>query len=238
LKFLRELAALIDFEVFVDGNPPVLHYRRKAYDAAPVSVLTYADDPSEYSYVLSFKPRVKSLGPLSSGAASSGGSGSGTLVPASSADKNSSLGGYLVDLEARSGGLTVRPNVSDRPSLVKGGSSASNPALLAAASRQQMLDKVSEADSKHPLTSSLIARNTHEWAGLEKQLAGKWYITEAHHSIDGRGSSTGCQWKRNAAGAGTDKSKNPNNKTSGSGDNTRRIVVGPDGKITVVDGFR
>jgi hypothetical protein len=122
--------------------------------------------------------------------------------------------------------------------MVKGGSSASNPALLAAASRQQMLDKVNEAESKHPLTASLLARSTHEWAGVEKQLCGKWYITEVHSSIDGRGSSTECQWKRNAAGTGTDKSKNPNNKSTGSGDNTRRAVIGPDGKITVVDGFR
>ena len=36
LEFLRDMAAQIDFEVFVDGTPPTLVYRSKPYDTPPV----------------------------------------------------------------------------------------------------------------------------------------------------------------------------------------------------------
>ncbi len=64
LQYLRDLAADLDFEVFVEGSPPILFFRKKPYDMPPLRRLIYYDDASEFSNVVSFTPKMKSLGPL------------------------------------------------------------------------------------------------------------------------------------------------------------------------------
>lgn len=95
LQFLRDLAAEIDYEVFVDGSPPKLYYRKKPYDEQPHRRLTYYDDPSEYSYVKSFTPKVKSLGPLNSGVSkANSGKGKDGKDAKSAEGQDASLGPY------------------------------------------------------------------------------------------------------------------------------------------------
>ncbi len=96
LQYLRDLAADIDFEVFVDETPPRLYYRKKPYDQQPQNVLTYFDDHSEFSYVKSFSPKVKSMGPPNTGVSkANSGKGAAGKKASSSQGKDSALAGYL-----------------------------------------------------------------------------------------------------------------------------------------------
>jgi hypothetical protein len=99
---------------------------------------------------------------------------------------------------------------------------------LAHAARQQMLDKANEATSEHPLTPSLVAGKLYVWAGIEKQVNGKWDAKEANHQISGTGSSTTVTWKRNAKGAGDDPSKKQNNKGEEGGGKPGTVRIGRD----------
>lgn len=69
LEYLRDLAADLDYELFVDGNPAALVFRKRMYDTPTrMRQLIYYSDPTEFSYVKSFKPKIKSLGAQSSSA--------------------------------------------------------------------------------------------------------------------------------------------------------------------------
>jgi phage protein D len=233
LKFLRDLAGDIDFEVFVEGT--TLFYRNKPYDAAPVKTLTYYDDPSDAAYVKSFKPKVKSLGAIKNSASSTDSKGDAKVAGDASGNGRTSLGNYVVDVQAKSRGLTVRRNVDDHAGITKSAASGANVQQLARTAKQQMLDKVNEASSSHPLSPSLRAGVTYVWAGLDKQLNGKWYAKEAHHVMSDRTSSSDLEYKRNATNAKGAKTTNPNTKGEGGAGSRVPVVVIKGGDVKVVD---
>lgn len=183
MQFLRDLAADIDFEVLTNGS--ILVLRRKPYDQDAAGVLTYALDPSERSYVKSFSPKVKSLGAVKS----SGAAAAKTDKAKGDASKNATS---KVQLDGETKKATeVAPGQGTATPAV------GNTAGIAAAARSQMLDKVNEADSEHPLTPSLIRGKSYRWDGVGRQLGGKWYLHEVTHTINGTSSKTTCGWKRN-----------------------------------------
>jgi hypothetical protein len=107
MQYLRDLAADIDFEVFVEGSPQRLYYRKKPYEQKPHRVLTYYDDPTDKSYVIGFEPKVKSLGPLKTATAQANtGSGKDGKSASSKQGKGSALGGY-VSMDGNSGKSSV-----------------------------------------------------------------------------------------------------------------------------------
>lgn len=215
VRFIRDLAAMVDFEVFLDGSPPTLFYRKKQYESGPKGILTYFDDPSEDSYVKRFNPKVKSLGPVQAGVASTdaekGKGKKGTVDK----PKGASMAVYvnLGDKTPTSRDLVIAP-ASAKKDVSKPAPSNSDTKRLAEVARQQMLDKCNEADSDHPLTPSLSAGSIYEWRGIDKQVNGKWYVYEETHSISGNSSDTKISWKRNATNKGNDKNNNVNNKKS------------------------
>lgn len=217
VRYLRDLAALIDFEVFVLGNPPTLYYRKKQYSAAPVAVLTVRDDPSEYSYVKSFRPKVKSLGPVQAGVASTDHE-KGLGVKNATDDPSVVIGMPGLSGQNNLTGAPINQPYTYVAPTPPPKSDTSTPApsqldtkALSGIARQQMLDKCNEAHSEHPLTASIIPGCIYTWAGVEKQLSGKWYCVEEDSKITGTTSSTSCQWKRNAMGKGGEKLDNKNN---------------------------
>ena len=222
IQFLRDLAAEIDYEVIVNNERLV--YRPKPYKEDAVGVLIYAEDPTERSYVKSFKPSVKSLGAVkASGAAT--------------ADKNKGSGKAAADttskvqLEGASGKATVLP-----PSQSQNGTKApavGNAGGLAKAARSQMLDKVNEAKSTHPLTPSLVKGKSYVWRGVGKQLGGKWYLQEVTHEISGTSSKTDCDWKRNDGNKAASSNSTKKNADTGAGKQVQ--LVGDTGKATVVN---
>jgi phage protein D len=214
IRFLRDLAVLIDYEVYVTGSPATLTFRKKRYGAAPKATLTYYSDATEHSYVKSFRPKVKSLGPAQAGMASTDhekGAGVKDVVD------DHTKGGVGI---AATNNLSVSPSgaqlyVQPKADVSTPVPSGLNTKALATVARQQMLDKCNEATSDHPLTASITPGDIFVWAGIEKQLAGKWYCFEEHSQISGTSSSTSCQWKRNAMGKGGEKLANTNNADAG-----------------------
>lgn len=234
ILYLRDLAAMIDFEVYVDEDPPTLFYRKKAYDASPRGLIVYYDDPSEYSYLKSFKPKVTSLGPYSSGVKGTDAekkkgekstSGDASKSSPGLADKDN----YRVSIGKRdaSGGSTSAEVFYKKP-VASTAPSNTNVKKLAEVKRQQILDKANEAASEHILTPSLRKGLIFEIAGVEKPLAGKWYITDGEHSINGTSAESKITWKRNSTSGKKDQA-NTNNKKSDSG-------AGAKGNPTVVVG--
>ena len=229
LQYLRDLAAQIDFELVVEGNPPVLFYRKKAYDQTPAMTLTIYDDPTHRAGLLSFKPKVKSLGPIktaSSGANTKGGKDSKTA-----SDKDAALGGkkasfregdddsHAVVLALGPGGDTEATVVKVDPASRKDkGMTVATPsganAGVAAAHRKQMLDRANEADAKHAFTPSIEPGKIYEILGTEKQVNGKWQASETTSELSVSGASTTIGFKRNAKGKGGKDSKNPNDKNA------------------------
>jgi len=68
LQYLRDLAAEVNYEVFVQMDPLGLVYRPIPYDVTPEPLkLHYHNGPDDYSFVLSFKPKIKTLGPIKTG---------------------------------------------------------------------------------------------------------------------------------------------------------------------------
>lgn len=207
IQYLRDLAVLIDFEVFVDGNPATLYYRKKPYDQAPRGELVYYDDPSEFSYVKSFAPKVKSLGPIA------------TSVSGTDSDKGKNVktettgqGPSALDVQFTLGDQGIKGvDVIRKKDVSVHAPSGHKPEQLVQAARQQILDKCNEAHSTHMLTPSISAGAIYTWRGMEKSVNGKWYCLEEHHTISGTGYGTTAQWKRNAAGEGGEKAKNVNN---------------------------
>jgi hypothetical protein len=243
IQYLRDLAALIDFEVYVDGSPAVLYYCKKQYDRAPKKTLIYYDDPGEYGYVLSFTPKVKGLGPMNSGvsATSKDGKEAKGAKTADGDGKTPALGGHVVRLGMVNGtgssmgvyrgGEHVQATVvtvKDK-GVSKGAPSGAKTSQLVQAYRHQILDQANEASSEHPLTPSIRIGEIYEWAGIEKQLSGKWYVQEVTHEISGNKCSTKVTWKRNAKGKGDGKTKNQNNK-KGEGDIAKvpGVIIRPD----------
>ena len=227
LQLLRDMAAQIDFEVSVDGDPPTLFYRKKQYDVPAKGAFIYYDDPSEYSYLKSFKPKVHSLGPLATGV-------KGTDAEKGKGDKAAS-----VDASKTTPGLAPKSNLfvqsvfSDKDAapavsviavaVSSAAPAAANTQKLAAVARSQILDKCNEASSDHPLTPALSKGFIFEIHGIEKPLEGKWYAQEVDHEINGTGATTKVVWKRNALGGKKDVA-NTNNKTPAGTANTNPIV--------------
>jgi len=222
LQFLRDLAADLDYEMYVDGSPPILYFVRKRFDSAPQRKLVYYDNPNEFSYVKEFKPTLKSLGPIQSGAASP------TASAATDKSKDPSLGAkvpqFMVVKNAETGAAYVVPKKTD--AITKAAPSGADTKSLVNAAHSQMLDKANEASSTHPLTPSLRVANIYEWDGVEKQLNGKWYLKEATYTIDGSGHGTTCTWSRNANNGQAGKNAdNKNNKGVGGNPNGKPIIV-------------
>lgn len=249
MQYLRDLAADIDFEVFVDGSPQRLYYRKKPYDQKPHKVLTYYDDPTDQAYVIGFEPKVKSLGPLKTATAQANtGSGKDGKSAASQQGKGAALGGYVtMDGDSGKSAVVAPPkptiDIGDASLALAASSTAgiaaplvagvliaaapvsklkaqltkpvpggANATSLAAAARSQQLDKANEASSDHPLTPSIVVGSTCVWAGIEKQINGKWYCHEGTDEISGTGASTKRSWKRNMKGKGKENAKNQNSK--------------------------
>ena len=208
LQYLRDLAASIDFEMFVVDSPPRLYYRKKPYNTAPVGTLTYYSDQSEFAWVKSFKPKLKHHASGKSGAASAEKSAS-----TDQGDKsNQALAPYVVQVTGDQGSASVVPGTQN--GITKPVPSGSNVTQLAHASRQTLLDKVNECVSEHPMTASLIPGSTWIWAGeIDKALAGKWYLQGVDIELSGSTSSTKCDWKRNSQNTkNNDPSKNANSQ--------------------------
>lgn len=242
LAFIRDLSAMIDFEFFVDGDPPTLVYRKKDYDSIPKANLTYYTDPSEYSYLKSFKPKVTSLGPYSSGVAGTD-AGKGKGEASKNTDPSKANPGLAPSQNlqfSERGNRAVATVVSKKP-VASPAPSNTEPAKLAVVKRQQLLDRSNEASSDHPLTPALSKGLIFNILGVEKPLQGKWYIQEASHELSGTNASTKVTWKRNATGGKKDMA-NTNNKASADGDkgaaNKLQISAtagnNPDAKYTVV----
>lgn len=228
LMYLRDLAAMIDFELYVEGDPPTLVYRKKAYDSAPKANLTYFSDPSEFSYLKSFKPKVTSLGAYSSGAANTD-AGKGKADKSSSKDPTgrspalAAANPMEVQLSAKTGATRANFDVVSKKPVVTPAPSNTNTKQLAEVKRQQMLDKANEASSDHPLTPALAKGLIFNIFGVDKPLEGKWYVQEAHHDINGTSASTKVTWKRNATGGKKDL-KNQNNKDADNSKSNNPVV--------------
>jgi hypothetical protein len=247
IRYLRDLAMLIDFEVLVEGTPPRLVYRKKQYDSPPVGTFIYHDDPSERLYVNSFKPKVKSLGPYKSSASG-----------ANDQKKDDKKKNVETGVPKKVVQLSARPNLGPR-GVVNGNSFEAkvinNPAAARSvnrpvpsnanarktleAARSQMLDRANEASSAHPLTPSIQLGELYTWKGIEKQVDGKWYTKEINDTISGSGAATTVSWKRNSTGAGKPADNgNKNNKEDGgpkTGDNAFRMQIeAATGKLTVI----
>lgn len=219
LEYLHQLASAIDWEVSFEGSPVRLIYRPKAYGSAPVGRLTYFDNPSETSYVLSFEPKIKSLGPVKSGA-----SGASTKAgeTGKAADAKETGASPLVRFSMVNGGRTTNPTVIESAGN-KGTTTpiaaGSNSRSVAGTLRAQLLDKANEASSKHPLTPSLVVGKLYEWAGLDAAFNREWYSNEVTHTLSGSAMSTSVSWKRDApkgkGSSGKDK-KDDKSKTEAS----------------------
>lgn len=240
MQFLRDLAAMIDYEVYVDGSPPTLYYKPKDYSQGPAGTLTYYDDPTDTAYVKSFKPKVKGLGPISSGVASSDGdkkTKENHGKDAALANKETPFYQFYVDKHDKTqvtrrndqggpGGAAALAAAAAKNALMRGAPSGSDVRLLADANRRQMLDSCNEASSDHPLTPSITTGSVYEWRGIEKQLAGKWYCTEVTCSITGSSASTSVDWKRNTTGGGGGVDANAkNNKDSADAKEPKHLVL-------------
>lgn len=212
LQYLRDLAAAIDFELFVEGE--FLIYRKKPYGSAPVRVITYYTDQTEQSFVKSCKPKIKGLGPVKSGAASTDKKDS-----TKTGDKsNTALSGYKQSLEGEHGddaGLSYEPAVP-ADGVTQKAPTGANASGMAHANRQQMLDQCNEMSSDHIFTPSLWPGQSYTWAGLDAQLNGKWYADKLDCDMSGTALTTKVDWKRNSKNKSTtdgkDKNKNANNK--------------------------
>lgn len=214
IRFLRDLAVQIDFEVFMDGTPETLVYRKKANDRVPKAVIVYFDDGSERSFLKSFKPKVKSLGPLRTSAA-------GTNAAKGKGDKGSETGkGVKMALVANHDQHGVADQViaaSSKQDVAKPVPANADTKKLAEVHRNQMLDRSNEASSDHAYTPSLRRGDIYEFRGLDKQLNGKWYIVGVSHEISGTSHSTKCEWKRDATNGKGKKNPNVNNKDAANG---------------------
>lgn len=232
IQYLRDLAVMVDFEVFVDGSPPVLHYRAKKYDSAPRNRLIYYDDPTEYSYVKKFALKVKSLGPLASTASGAKTETNKKNEKAQAKDPNA---GVYFNAAASGGKVTT---VYVPPKAINIQAPADHKAgPLVEAARKQMLDKANEAHSEHPLTPSINAGSIYEWSGIEKQVDGKWYCSEENHTINGTGSSTHCTWKRNPADTKkNNKDVDKKNGGAGKGEGPAVYIEASNGKTTFQPG--
>lgn len=232
LQFLRDMAADIDFEVFVDGVPPVLYYRPMRYNIAPhPKRLVYYSDPSEFSYVKKFSPKMKGLGPLKTGASKTDGNKGKPDSKFTKDGDDASLGDAKNNFETvwkpgDNGNAPTVNLVTKEPPSRGGGSgegvtnaapSGANTRQLSGAARAQQLDKANEASSEHPLTPSIIPGRLYEWDGLDPIMNRKWYCQAVTHTITGNSATTSVEWKRNATNKGNEKSKNPNSKGAGDG---------------------
>lgn len=218
IRFLRDLAALIDFEVFVFGTPPTLYYRKKPYQNPPKAMLTYYDDPSQYAYVKKFAPKVKSLGPVTAGVSNTN-SETGMGQKTTSSDPTPVNVGPSVyipfgDTGVNTNMVVVQPGSAGPPDVTLPAPHMTDSSQLVQTWRQQMLDRAVQADSEHPLTPGIMPGDLFTWAGLEKQLNGLWYCLEHHSEINGSGSHTKIQWKRNTTGQGVAKAADRNNITA------------------------
>jgi len=216
LQYLRDLAADLDFEVFVDGSPPELTFRKKDYDAQPERKLTFYTDPTEFSYVQSFSPRIESLGAVSSGVAKA----STTTNDPKKADVTSGgtgLGGFASNYSVvvtPGGGSVVVPRLDPKRGVTSAAPSGADAKRAATAKRAQMLDRANEATSEHPLTPSIRMGTLYEWDGLDSVMNRKWYVKETKSTITGNQASTSVEWKRNASNKGAKKSDSANNKSA------------------------
>jgi len=214
LQYLRDLAAMIDFELFVAGSPPVLYYRKKPYDAPPHRELIYYDDPTQFYYVKNFKPKIDTKGSQGASGASGTDKGKGAGKDAKNKDtgKDPALSKKVVSIVGDDGGATTIPASRQNDKGITKPSPGGGGGGIAAAARSQQLDKVNEATSDHPLTPSIERGKMYLWSGIEKQLSGRWYCHEVSHEISGTGASTKATWKRNSQGAGGPGDKDAKNK--------------------------
>jgi phage protein D len=229
VRYLRDLAAQTDFEVFVDGSPPTLFFRKKPYGNSPKAILIYYNDPTEFSFVKRFAPKVKSLGPMQAGVTGTDAEkGKGDKKTSGDPSKNGpALSVYIAFGDVGPSSSFVAASSAVKKDVSTHAPAGVNTAALVAASRQQMLDKSNEATSDHPLTASITVGDIYQWGGLEKQLNGNWYAFEEHHELSGSGSSTKIIWKRNTTGQGaaSEKAKNTNSSsTSGAGGTPAKVV--------------
>lgn len=228
MAYLRDLASLIDYDVFVIGSPPVLHFRKKDYGAAPRGTLVYYDDATDLSYLKSFKPKVKSLGPLAAGASSASDKDKDHKKDKSDdpSKKNPALAvGVNFNAQGASRSLVVVP-VKGKDDITRSAPSHTNTRNLAEVARQQMLDRANEATSSHPLTPSLEYGLIFTIAGVDKQIDGKWFIVDEKHVIDGKSMKTEIGWQRNSTGASNaKKAANKNNKDSDGGGSAPVVQV-------------
>lgn len=232
IRYLRDLAVQIDFEVFMDGTPETLVYRKKAYDRVPKAVITYFDDGSERAFLKSFKPKVKSLGPLSTSA-------SGTDAKKGKGDKGAETGKSVrmaaVANYNQSGVADQVIAASSKQDVSKPVPANTDTKKLAEVHRNQMLDRSNEASSSHALTPSLRRGDIYELRGLDKQLNGKWYIVGVTHEMSGSSHSTSVEWKRDSTNGKGKKNGNVNNKDAANGGPKPGVVQAVYGGTGVVD---
>lgn len=220
IHLLRSLAADIGYEVFV--TQARLIYRPRPDGEPSERVLIYRDDPTARGYVLSFSPKLKSLGAVTKSGAAAASMDKGKADASKNANEK-------VQIDGETGGTSIVA-----PTQAKEGTTtpaAGNAAGIAAAARQQMLDKANEASSEHPLTPSLLVGKNYEWRGVGKQLSGKWYLNEVNHEIRGDGSKTTCEWKRNMQSKTTSNTKN--DTSGGKATGTQVQLDGETGKTVV-----
>lgn len=244
-RFLKDMADAIGFEMFVAGTPPTLYYRPTQWDAAPSGLLVYERDPGDSAYVLSFSPEIKTLGPEKH-TASKTNNESGKGETGADKPKGSKLAGADTDFGAVvvSGAGKLRSMAVRRlpPGLAQNGvttpTTTSAPhKKVAAAARQNQLERANKARSSHPLTPSIVPGKTYTWGGLDGRLNGLWLADEVHASISASKAEVSVSWKRNSdkkkASSATTTTEQSQRGAEGKAANAPIVVVDANGRSVV-----
>jgi phage protein D len=207
-RFLKRLAAREGFAFWIDGTG--LHFHRRKQDAPPAHVFTwYSDERGEVLSINVESDLVKRAGSVAVKGRDP--MGKTTLDSSSTADtaKRSTLGDVLEVVDPKTGTTTLLK----RNATASVAPTSSSTATAAAREAEARFVKAERETVKLTMQvvgdPSLAAKSIVEVRGVSSLLSGKYYVTDAKHSISSSGYTCDLKLSRDAKGKVADGGAKP-----------------------------
>jgi phage protein D len=207
-RFLKRLAAREGFAFWIDGSG--LHFHRRKLDAAPAHVFTwYSDERGEVLSINVESDLVRRAGSVAVKGRDP--MGKTTLDSSSTADtaKRSTLGDVLEVVDPKTGTTTLlkrNATASVAPTSSSTPTAAGREAEARFVKAERETVKLTMQVVGDP---SLAAKSIVEVHGISTLLSGKYYVTDAKHSISSSGYTCDLKLSRDAKGKAADGGAKP-----------------------------
>jgi phage protein D len=207
-RFLKRLAAREGFAFWIDNTG--LHFHRRKQDAAPVHVFTwYSDERGEVISINVESDLVKRAGSVAVKGRDP--VAKTTIDASSSADtaKRSTLGDVIEVVDPKTGTTTLLK----RNATASVAPTSSSTATAAGREAEARFVKAERETVKLTMQvvgdATFAAKSIVEVHGISSLLSGKYYVTDAKHSISSSGYTCDLKLSRDAKGKAADGGAKP-----------------------------